>query len=75
MEEMSVTPMKLAGGVPGKVMAADVKPGKAKTAQGQSLTVVAKNDAVMVNDARVIKTDIAASNGVIHVVDSVLMPN
>ena len=48
---------------------------KAKTVQGQSLTVAAKNDAVMVNDARVIKTDIAASNGVIHVVDSVLMPN
>ena len=61
--------------IPGKVMAADVKPGKAKTVQGQSLTVAAKNDAVMVNDARVIKTDIAASNGVIHVVDSVLMPN
>jgi uncharacterized surface protein with fasciclin (FAS1) repeats len=61
--------------VPGKVMAADVKPGKAKTVQGQSLTVTAKNDGVMVNDARVIKTDIAASNGVIHVVDSVLLPN
>ena len=61
--------------VPGKVMAADVKPGKAKTVQGESLTVGAKNGAVTVNDARVIKTDIAASNGVIHVVDSVLLPN
>ena len=60
--------------VPGKVMAADVKPGKAKTVQGQSLTVAANNDAVMVNDARVVKTDIAASNGVIHVIDSVLLP-
>jgi uncharacterized surface protein with fasciclin (FAS1) repeats len=61
--------------VPGKVMAADVKPGKTKTVQGESLTVVAKNGTVTVNDARVVKTDIAASNGVIHVVDSVLLPN
>ena len=61
--------------VPGKVMAADVKPGKAKTVQGESLTLAAKNGAVTVNDARVIKTDITASNGVIHVVDSVLLPN
>jgi uncharacterized surface protein with fasciclin (FAS1) repeats len=61
--------------VPGKAMAADVKPGKAKTVQGESLTVATKNGAVTVNDARVIKTDIAASNGVIHVVDSVLLPN
>lgn len=60
--------------VPGKVMAADVKPGKVKTVQGQSLTVATKNDAVMVNDARVVKTDIAASNGVIHVIDSVVLP-
>lgn len=60
--------------VPGKVMAADVKPGKVKTVQGQSLTVAAKNDGVMVNDARVVKTDIAASNGVIHVIDSVVLP-
>ena len=43
--------------------------------KGESLTVATKNGAVTVNDARVIKTDIAASNGVIHVVDSVLLPN
>jgi uncharacterized surface protein with fasciclin (FAS1) repeats len=61
--------------VPGKVMAADVKPGKTKTVQGESLSVAAKNGTVTVNDARVVKTDIAASNGVIHVVDSVLLPN
>ena len=61
--------------VPGKVMAADVKPGKVKTVQGQSLTVATKNDAVMVNDARVVKTDIGASNGVIHIIDSVVLPN
>jgi uncharacterized surface protein with fasciclin (FAS1) repeats len=61
--------------VPGKVMAADVKPGRVKTVQGESLTVATKDDAVMVNDARVIKTDIAASNGVIHIIDSVVLPN
>jgi len=61
--------------VPGKVMAADVKPGAVKTVQGQSLTVSTKGGAVMVDDAKVIKTDIAASNGVIHVVDTVLMPH
>lgn len=60
--------------VPGKVMAADVKPGPVKTVQGQSLTVATKNDSVMVNDARVIKADIAASNGVIHVIDTVVLP-
>lgn len=60
--------------VPGKVMAADVKPGSVKTVQGQSLTVATKNESVMVNDAQVIQTDIAASNGVIHVIDSVVLP-
>ena len=61
--------------VPGKVMAADVKPGAVKTVQGQSLTVSNKGGAVMVDDAKVVKTDIAASNGVIHVIDTVLMPH
>jgi uncharacterized surface protein with fasciclin (FAS1) repeats len=61
--------------VPGKVMSADVKPGKVKTVQGQALTVAMKNGGVMVNDARVIKTDVTASNGVIHVIDSVVLPN
>lgn len=61
--------------VPGEVMSADVKPGKVKTVQGQPLTVAMNNGGVTVNDARVIKTDITASNGVIHVIDSVVMPN
>lgn len=60
--------------VPGKVMAAEVKPGRVKTVQGQSLTVATKNDGVTVNDARVIKADVAASNGVIHVIDTVVLP-
>jgi uncharacterized surface protein with fasciclin (FAS1) repeats len=61
--------------VPGKVMSADVKPGKVTTVQGQPLTVAMKNGGVTVNDARVIKTDVTASNGVIHVIDSVVLPD
>lgn len=56
--------------VPGKVMAAQVK-----TVQGQALTVTTKNGAVMVDEAKVVKTDITASNGVIHVIDTVVLPN
>lgn len=61
--------------VAGKVMAAQVKPGMVKTVEGQSLTVSTMNGAVMVNNAKVVKTDIVASNGVIHVIDTVVLPN
>lgn len=60
--------------VPGKVMAADVKPGSVKTAEGSSLKVSMAGDKVKVDNATVIKTDVAADNGVIHVIDSVIMP-
>jgi uncharacterized surface protein with fasciclin (FAS1) repeats len=59
--------------VPGKVMAKDVKPGKVKTVQGSELTV-GTSGGVMVDNAKVTATDIAADNGVIHVIDSVVMP-
>jgi uncharacterized surface protein with fasciclin (FAS1) repeats len=59
--------------VPGKVMAADVKAGSVKTVQGSSLTV-ATEGGVKVDGARVTATDIVASNGVIHVIDSVVLP-
>ena len=59
--------------VPGKVMAADVKPGMVKTVQGSSLTV-STSMGVMVDQAKVTATDIVADNGVIHVIDSVIMP-
>jgi uncharacterized surface protein with fasciclin (FAS1) repeats len=63
--------------IPGKVMAADVvklKNGtKVKTVQGSTITVKVK-PGVMVNNARVIKTDVGASNGVIHVIDTVILP-
>ena len=59
--------------VPGKVMAADVKAGQVKTVQGSALTV-ATAGGVTVDNAKVVKTDIVANNGVIHVIDSVVMP-
>lgn len=59
--------------VAGKVMAKDVKAGKVKTVQGSELTVTTVGG-VMVDNAKVIGTDIVADNGVIHVIDSVLMP-
>jgi len=60
--------------VPGKVMAADVKTGEVKTVQGQSLAVVKSGAGVSVNNAKVVKADVGADNGVIHVIDAVLLP-
>ncbi|MCX8156090.1 MAG: fasciclin domain-containing protein [Verrucomicrobiae bacterium] len=60
--------------VPGKVTAADVKTMEAKTAQGQPVQIKVTSDGVMVDNARVVKTDILADNGVIHVIDSVILP-
>jgi uncharacterized surface protein with fasciclin (FAS1) repeats len=59
--------------VPGTVMAKDVKAGKVKTVQGSELTV-ATAGGVTVDGAKVTATDIAADNGVIHVIDSVVLP-
>ena len=59
--------------VSGKVMAKDVKAGKVKTVQGSELTV-ATAGGVTVDGAKVTATDFAADNGVIHVIDSVVMP-
>jgi uncharacterized surface protein with fasciclin (FAS1) repeats len=61
--------------VPGKIMAGQVRPGQVETVQGQSLNISTKGGAVMVDNAKVIKTDIVASNGVIHVIDTVVLPN
>lgn len=61
--------------VPGKVMAKDVvKLDKAKTVQGSTVSIKVKNGKVMVDNAKVVKTDIKCSNGVIHVIDSVILP-
>lgn len=60
--------------VPGKVMAADVKPGAVKTVEGSTLMVSASGGKVMVDNANVIKTNVGADNGVIHAIDTVVMP-
>jgi uncharacterized surface protein with fasciclin (FAS1) repeats len=59
--------------VPGKVMAKDVKAGSVKTVQGGELTL-ATMGGVTVNGAKVVAADVAADNGVIHAVDTVIMP-
>ncbi len=59
--------------VAGKVMAKDVKAGKVKTVQGSELTI-ATAGGVMVDNAKVTSTDIVADNGVIHVIDTVVIP-
>lgn len=60
--------------VAAKVMSADVKPGMVKTVEGQNLTITTSGGNVMVNDAKVVGVDVMASNGVIHAIDTVLMP-
>lgn len=61
--------------VPGKKMAGDVVSSTSlKSAQGQSLDIRATDGSVMVENAKVIKTDIVAGNGVIHVIDTVVLP-
>lgn len=61
--------------VPGKLMAADVvNSTQLQTVQGQSITVSVEGGTVRVDDATVIQTDIEADNGVIHVIDKVIMP-
>ena len=61
--------------VAGDVMAKDVvKMSEAKTLNGKDVKIMVHGGTVMINDATVIKADIACSNGVIHVIDSVLIP-
>ena len=61
--------------VAGKVMAADVvKVESAQTVEGESVKVTVNGDAVMIDKANVVKTDIVCDNGVIHVIDSVILP-
>jgi uncharacterized surface protein with fasciclin (FAS1) repeats len=62
--------------VAGKVAAADVvKLDSAKTVQGQKVAIKVKGDTVSVGNAKVVKTDIETSNGLIHVIDTVLLPD
>jgi uncharacterized surface protein with fasciclin (FAS1) repeats len=62
--------------VSGRVTAADVlKLTSAKAVSGDTIDIKASGGSVMVDEARVMKTDINASNGVIHVIDSVILPD
>jgi len=59
--------------VSGKVMAKDVKAGPVKTVEGQS-AMIKTDGGPSIDNARIIKTDVVASNGVIHVIDTVILP-
>jgi uncharacterized surface protein with fasciclin (FAS1) repeats len=62
--------------VPGRVTSQKVAGlSSAKTVNGQELRISSKNGGVMIDDARVTAVDIATSNGIIHVIDSVILPN
>jgi uncharacterized surface protein with fasciclin (FAS1) repeats len=60
--------------VPGRIMAADVTTSKPATVNGQPLSISVMESGVTVDGAKVVKADVAASNGVIHVIDSVILP-
>ena len=79
MEDLGKDPSKLRAVlayhvVAGKVMAADVKNGNSKTVNGATIALSRAGEFVTVEDAMVQTADISASNGVVHVVDSVLIP-
>ncbi|HZP88997.1 MAG TPA: fasciclin domain-containing protein [Burkholderiales bacterium] len=61
--------------VPGQLMAKDVKPGKVTTVQGSKLNITKGSAGVKVDSANVLSTDVLATNGVIHVIDTVILPN
>ncbi len=60
--------------VPGKILSSDLKSGKVKTVNGKEINIVVENGQVKVNNAKVIKADIQGTNGVVHVIDAVLLP-
>jgi uncharacterized surface protein with fasciclin (FAS1) repeats len=79
MEELGRDPARLKEVLnyhvlPAKVMAAEIKAGPAKTAQGANIALARAGDFVTVEEAMVQKADLVASNGVVHKVDRVLMP-
>lgn len=60
--------------IPGRMLVTELKPGKPNTLQGQPLTLKSDNGMVTVDQASVIESDVAADNGVIHVINAVPMP-
>ena len=79
MDELAKDPAKLKAVltyhlVPGKLMAADVKNGNSKTVNGANVALAKAGEFVTIEEALVQTADISATNGVVHVVDSVLIP-
>jgi len=79
MADLSKDPAKLKAVlsyhvVPGKLMAADIKNSNAKTLNGANLALAKAGDFVIVESATVVVADLGATNGVVHTIDSVLMP-
>ncbi|WP_371357471.1 fasciclin domain-containing protein [Hydrocoleum sp. CS-953] len=60
--------------VPGKVMSGDLESGMVKTVEGSKVNVKVSDAGVKVGKAKVVKADVPASNGVIHVIDTVILP-
>jgi uncharacterized surface protein with fasciclin (FAS1) repeats len=60
--------------IPGKVTVMEVKPGKVQTTQGGMLTLTSDNGKVTVNEANITQSDVIADNGVIHAIDTVVLP-
>ena len=60
--------------VPGKIAASDLKSGDVKTLAGNSVKIKVIPSIVMVNDAKVVRADIQAQNGIVHVIDKVMLP-
>lgn len=70
----SLSDMLLRHIIPGKVLVAEVKPGAVKTLQGTEVRLKSDNGKITVDDANVTLSDIEADNGVIHIIDTVLLP-
>lgn len=60
--------------VSGYLNAKDVKPGEMMTLQGSTLTAAVSSTAVTVNGARIMQSDMAATNGIVHAIDTVILP-
>jgi uncharacterized surface protein with fasciclin (FAS1) repeats len=60
--------------VPGYLMSRDVKSGEVMTLQGTALTAAVSSSELRVNGARVVRADLAATNGIVHTIDAVILP-
>jgi uncharacterized surface protein with fasciclin (FAS1) repeats len=60
--------------IPGKVLVAEVKPGEVKTLEGNTVKLTSDNGKITVNEANVTQSDTEADNGVVHIIDTVVLP-